>query len=152
MDCDLGVGVGDGDGLGAQEHVETQPGQTGGNRVERLADTHPRFRVGPGGQPGDRRERFDGQRPHRSLFDTGQPTGGRSGRDAAPVNPPLSIGDVARFEIGVELGEGVELGDRGQERAAEPADVTFDPALLMSAGDARFTEERLEPVVRPQAR
>ena len=34
--------------------------------------------------------------------------------------------------------------------AAEPADVALDAALLMGPGDARFTEERLEPVVRSE--
>ena len=34
--------------------------------------------------------------------------------------------------------------------APEPADVALDAAFLVGAVDARFAEERLEPVVRPQ--
>ena len=63
------------------------------------------------------------------------------------MHPPSGVFDVARFEIGVEFSERVERGNRGEEVATEPTDITLDSALLMRAGDTWFAEERFEPVM-----
>src|ERR1019366_8901659 len=50
----------------------------------------------------------------------------------------------------VQLGEGGYPRDRDEVTAPEPADLSFDAALLMGALEPRLAEERLETVVRPQ--
>jgi hypothetical protein len=50
----------------------------------------------------------------------------------------------------VELGHRLDLGDRHQMVAAEPAALPLDPALLMGALHTGLAVERLEAVVGPE--
>ena len=60
------------------------------------------------------------------------------------------VGDVSGGDELVELGETADVGDGDEVAATEPADLAFDTAFLMGAGDAGPAEERVEPVVRAQ--
>jgi hypothetical protein len=46
----------------------------------------------------------------------------------------------------VQLGQAGGLGDGDEVAASEPADLSFDSALLMGTLESRLAEERLETV------
>ncbi|HEX8868836.1 MAG TPA: hypothetical protein VF821_24460 [Lentzea sp.] len=66
------------------------------------------------------------------------------------ADPPALVVGVPFVDHRVELGQRVDLGHRHQVVAAEPADLSLDPALLVSAVDAGLAVERLEIKVRTE--
>ena len=67
------------------------------------------------------------------------------GVDVAEVVEAVALGHQL-----VQLGQGGDLGHRDHVAPAEPADLAFDPALLMGAVLAGQAEEGLEDVVAAQ--
>ena len=65
--------------------------------------------------------------------------GVRPGTDATGV-----VSGVPFVDHGVELLERAHLRDRDEVVAAEPADLTFDAALLMGSLDAWLAVERVD--------
>jgi hypothetical protein len=112
-----------------------------------LADTHPRLCVDPRCEQQRGVERLDREALQRVGFqlevvaDRQCPTG----------DPAGIVGGVAASDELVQLGDRVDVRDRDQVAAAEPADLTLDAALLMGAFETGLTEERVEPVMRSQS-
>ncbi len=68
----------------------------------------------------------------------------------AVADPPGVISEVVADQQLVEFRDRLDLRDRDQVVAAEPAAFTFDAALLMRALNTGVAVERLEAVMRPE--
>jgi hypothetical protein len=91
-------------------------------------------------------EWLSGQRPeHVELLAERLTDGLLPAADRAP-----QIGDAGCRDPLVELRQRADLRDRHQIRAAEPADVALDAALLVRAFLARTGEARFIEIVRAQ--
>ncbi|MBC7631240.1 hypothetical protein, partial [Aeromicrobium sp.] len=66
--------------------------------------------------------------------------------DGAAGDHPGVVEQVRRRDVLAQLGQGSALGDRDEVAAPEPADLSFDAALLMGALQTGLAEERLETV------
>jgi hypothetical protein len=98
------------------------------------------------GEPAAGLERLGRQRRQQGRLDGEHlPDGARPGPDAPGV-----VGDVPGIDQGVELGQRVDLGDRDEVIAAEPADLTFDAAFLVGALQSGLAVEGLDRLVRPE--
>jgi len=143
---DLGAAVEHEQLRGAQQDTDPMADQPRRDRVVALPHDDPGVPVDPRGQQQPGLEHLGRQRPQQRLLE------GEVLRDAQrPVADPTPIvGEVIGLEELVQLGHRLDLGDRDQVVAAEPAALTLDPALLMSALHAGVTVERIEAVVRPE--
>jgi hypothetical protein len=131
--------------LCAQTHPDTPCGVAGRDRVEVLADTDPRLAVDPRRQQQRHVERLIRQRRQ------GQRLSGEVLADGhvAHIDPSPVIDHVAGGHELVQLDQRCDDRDRHQVTAPEPADLTLNAALLVSADNTGPTEERVEPIVRP---
>jgi hypothetical protein len=67
-----------------------------------------------------------------------------------PTDVTVVVFRHRRGDERVEVIEGGQGGDRDEVAAAEPADLTLHPTLLMGAVDPWQAEERVEQVMGPQ--
>jgi hypothetical protein len=68
-------------------------------------------------------------------------------RAGAGPDPPGIVGFVPGVDHSVEFGEGVDLGDRDEVVASEPADLPLDAALLVRTLDSGLAIEGFDAVV-----
>jgi hypothetical protein len=122
------------------------PDQPGRDRVVALADRDAGIAVDPRRHRQAGLEQLGRQRPQqRCLEREVLPDAHRAVADPAGV-----IGQVVADQQRVELSHRLDLRDRDQVVAAEPAAFTFDAALLVRALDTGVAVERLEAVVRAE--
>jgi len=133
--------------LGAEADQQASSGVADRDRVEGLADTHPRFRIDPTRQFAGRVEHLARQTLQR-LAVKGSVLG--DGEEPAADVTLRVIGGADAVQQFIELDHRRDVGNGNEGAASEPADLTFDPALLMRAFDAGLAEERVEPVARAQ--
>jgi len=120
--------------------------QRGRDRVEALADRDPGVPVDPRRQAQAGLEGLGRQWPQQAGLE----------REVLPdahgavADPAAIIGQVVADQQLVELGHGVDLRDRDQVVAAEPAAFPLHAALLMRTLDTGVAVERLEAVVGPE--
>jgi len=82
----------------------------------------------------------------------GQGVNDRGVNVAVGVEVERAQGGVPSVDHGVELLERLDLGDGDEVVAAEPADLPFDTALLVSSLDAWLAVERIDRLVRTERR
>jgi len=118
------------------------PDQVGRDAVVALPDDDPRIPVDPWGQEQTGLEGLGRQWPQqvpleREVLGDAQRTVG---------DPAGVISQVVGLQQLVELGHRLDLRDRDQVVAAEPAALTFDTALLVRALNTGVAVEGVEPV------
>ena len=138
--------VGDLDGGAPDAGRQHPPGEPCRDRVEALADAHPRLRVDlDRGHPREV-EGLGRQRPER------RPVGLAILADRRAARPDVAreVRPVGRLELPVELGEAPHLGHRDEEAPPLTTDLALDAALLVGTPLARDAEERVEAVMAAQ--
>ncbi len=129
-----------------QDAPDLMADQPGRDRVEALPDRDPGVPVDPGRQQQPGLEGLSRQRPQQgSLEREVLPDTHRAVADPAGI-----VSEVVADQQLVELGHGVDLRDRDQVVAAEPAALTLHAALLMRPLDTGVAVERLEAMMGPE--
>ena len=132
-------------GAARERDPHPRPDQPGRHRVADLADHDLGVAIDPRGQR---------QRGVEPSAGNGASSGASTAKAAHRPAPSMCRSSSARSAAtsrALSSASGVvDLRDRDQMGAAEPATVALDPALLVRPRDTGQAVERVEPVVRPE--